>query len=232
MWTEIGYILGAYLIGSLPVLYIIGRLRGFDLRGEDMHLGLWRKVGYVEGAAGIIWDVGKGAMLPLIALLWLDFGVTVASLSGLAVLVGMMWSVFLRFEGEKGNSTGTGVAGGLLLGVHAPLALGLFFIPVAAGGFTRAALSLRKPDAPLGERFRFSGQSVVMPLGMIIGFAILPLLSWLFHSQDMILTWVFLAMFVLIIIKRLTAGLREDLKSTGDKKSILLNRMLYDRSYR
>ena len=232
MWAEVGYILGAYLLGSLPVLYIIGRLKGFDLRGEDMHLGLWRKVGYVEGATGIIWDIGKGALLPLVALLWLDLGVTVASLSALAVLIGMMWPVFLRFEGEKGNSTGTGAAGGLLLGVHAPLALGLFLIPIGAGGLTRAALSLRKPDASLGERFRFSGQSVVMPLGMITGFALLPILSWLLHSQDMILTWVFLGMFVLIVIKRLTAGLSEDLKSDGDKKSILLNRLLYDRSYR
>jgi glycerol-3-phosphate acyltransferase PlsY len=232
MWAEIGYILGAYLLGSLPVLYIIGRLKGFDLRGEDMHLGLWRKVGYVEGATGAIWDIGKGALLPLVALLWLDFGVTVASLSALAVLIGMMWPIFLRFEGEKGNSTGTGAAGGLLLGVHAPLALGLFLIPIGAGGLTRVALSLRKPDASLGERFKFSGQSVVMPLGMIIGFALLPILSWLLHSQDMILTWAFLGMFALIVIKRLTAGLSEDLKSDGDRKSILLNRLLYDRSYR
>ncbi len=231
MWAEIGYILGAYLVGSLPVLYIIGRLKGFDLRGEDMHLELWRKVGYVEGATGIIWDIGKGALLPLVALLWLDLGVTVASLSALAVLVGMMWPVFLRFEGEKGNSTGIGAAGGLLLGVPAYLAL-LFFIPIATGGFTRAALSLRKRDAALGERFKFSGQSLVMPLGMIIGFALLPILSWLFYPEHLILTWVFLAMFVLIAIKRLTAGLREDLKSAGDRKSILLNRLLYDRSYR
>jgi glycerol-3-phosphate acyltransferase PlsY len=232
MWAEIGYILGAYLLGSLPVLYFIGRLKGFDLRGEDMHLALWRKVGYVEGATGAIWDIGKGALLPLVALLWLDLGVTVASLSALAVLIGMMWPIFLRFEGEKGNSTGTGAAGGLLLGVHAPLALGLFLIPIGAGGLTRVALSLRKPDASLGERFKFSGQSVVMPLGMITGFALLPILSWLLHSQDLILTWVFLSMFALIVIKRLTAGLSEDLKSDGDRKSILLNRLLYDRSHR
>jgi glycerol-3-phosphate acyltransferase PlsY len=232
MWAEIGYILGAYLLGSLPVLYFIGRLKGFDLRGEDMHLALWRKVGYVEGATGAIWDIGKGALLPLVALLWLDLGVTVASLSALAVLIGMMWPIFLRFEGEKGNSTGTGAAGGLLLGVHAPLALGLFLIPIGAGGLTRVALSLRKPNAPLGERFKFSGQSVVMPLGMITGFALLPVLSWLLHSQELILTWVFLGMFFLIVIKRLTAGLSEDLKLDGDKKSILLNRLLYDRSHR
>jgi glycerol-3-phosphate acyltransferase PlsY len=231
MWAEIGYILGAYLVGSLPVLYIIGRLKGFDLRGEDMHLELWRKVGYVEGATGIIWDIGKGALLPLVALLWLDFGVTVASLSALAVLVGMMWPVCLRFEGEKGNSTGIGAAGGLLLGVPAYLAL-LFLIPIGTGGLTRAALSLRKRDAPLGERFKFSGQSLVMPLGMIIGFALLPILCWIFYPQHLVLTWVFLAMFVLIVIKRLTAGLREDLKSAGDRKSILLNRLLYDRSHR
>ena len=58
MLYNILYILGSYLLGSLPVLYWIGRIRGYDLRLEyDMHLALWRKVGFREGFPGIIWDV-------------------------------------------------------------------------------------------------------------------------------------------------------------------------------
>ena len=230
MWAEIGLVLGAYLLGSLPVLYFIGRLRGFDLRGQDMHMALWRKVGYVEGTIGIIWDLAKGVIAPLVA--WsLGFSTLMIALSGLAVLTGQMWPIFLRFEGEKGNSTGIGVVWGLTAALKIPLLL-LFLIPIATAAFTRLALSLRKQDVSLGERFKFSGQSLVLPLGMIIGFAILPLLTWLFHPQDLILTWACLAMFILIIIKRVTAGLRQDLASAEDKKSVLLNRILYDRSYR
>ena len=39
------------------------------------------------------------------------------------------------------------------------------------------------------------------------------------------------ALFVLIVIKRLVTGLREDLKMGGNKWSILLNRLLFDRSF-
>jgi hypothetical protein len=46
------------------------------------------------------------------------------------------------------------------------------------------------------------------------------------------MTWAFLAAFVAIIIRRLTAGLGEDLKTaTTSIRSILINRLLYDRSY-
>jgi glycerol-3-phosphate acyltransferase PlsY len=225
MWVQVVFVFAAYLFGSLPVLYFIGRLRGVDLRGEDMHQGLWRKVGYAEGLTGILWDIAKGAIPPLIAL-WLDLGLTTACLSALAMVAGQMWPVFLRFEGEGGNTTGIGAAWGLTGGLPCPGLLP-FLIPIVSGAFARLALSLRTP-----ERFKFSGQSIVMPLGMGTGFAILPLLSWCFYPQDMALTWLLLGLFLLIIIKRLTAGLREDLKSGGDKKGILLNRFLFDRSYR
>lgn len=228
MWAPVLFILGGYLLGAFPLLYLLGRLRGFELRGEDMHLSLWRKVGYAEGTVGIIWDIGKGIPLPLIALWWLDFGVTVAALSGLAVLVGQMWSVFLRFEGEKGNSTGLGVAGALVL-----KALAISLIPIATGALIRFFSSLRKRELAPSQRLKFAGQSDVVPLGMLFGYAILPIFAWVWYPQELVLTWACLAMLVLIVIKRLTEGLREDLKLAGsNKRSILLYRLLYDRSQR
>lgn len=228
MWAQALFILGSYLLGSFPMLYLLGRLKGVDLRGEDMHLSLWRKVGYVEGAAAVSWDILKGVPMPLIALWGLDFGVTVASLSGLAVLVGMMWSVFLRFEGEKGNTTALGVGGAL-----APKALAISMIPIATGVIVRVVTALAKRELPLRERIKFAHKSNAMPLGMLTGFAVLPIFAWLWYPEEMVLTWTCLAMFVLILIKRATAGLMEDLKSSrGGWKSILFNRLLYDRSHR
>ncbi len=47
--AEVSFVIGAYLLGSLPVLYWIGRARGFDLsRDEDLHQVLWREVGYAD----------------------------------------------------------------------------------------------------------------------------------------------------------------------------------------
>lgn len=69
-----------------------------------------------------------------------------------------------------------------------------------------------------------------MPLGMLLGFALFPLGSWLTNLSGKIALGC-LILFVLIVVKRLTAGLANDLKTASDKKNILLNRLLYDRSY-
>ena len=92
------FIFGAYILGSLPVLYWIGKLKGYDLRLEyDMHLALWRKVGFRYGFIGIVWDLLKGLIPPLIAR---GFGmdILVVALSGLAVVMGQMWPVFIRYS--------------------------------------------------------------------------------------------------------------------------------------
>jgi len=109
--VDVVFVAGAYLFGSLPVLYWIGLMKGFDLRQEDdMHQALWRKVGFIEGSAGVLWDIFKGPIPPLVAQFLLELDILIVGLSGLAVVAGQMWPVFLRFDsGEKGNTTGLGV---------------------------------------------------------------------------------------------------------------------------
>ena len=83
------------------------------------------------------------------------------------------------------------------------------------------------------ERLKFQGHSNVIPLGMLSGYAILPIFAWLWYPHEMVLTWACMAMLVLILIRRLTDGLRQDLKLAGNNtRSILLNKLLYDRSHR
>lgn len=228
MLDDVGIIIGAYLLGSLPVIYWIGRMRGFDLRQEyDMHLSLWRKVGFLEGFVGMLWEIFKGIIPPLIARL-LDFDILIVALSGLASAVGQMWPIFIKFnKGEKGNSTG--LATSLVI---SPTALGVALIPVAIGASMRVGSSMRESGKTTRQRFKFPGVSNSMPLGMLIGFATLPLAAWGF-DQDPEVIWTFVALSVLVIVRRLTADIKRDLQADPrpDMSSVFKNRFFYDRSY-
>jgi glycerol-3-phosphate acyltransferase PlsY len=226
--AEVFFVIGAYLLGSLPVLYWIGRARGFDLsRDEDLHQALWREVGYAEGLAGVLWDIFKGPLPPLLAWLF-NFDTVVVGLSGLAVVAGQMWPIFTRFYGkERGNTTGLGTAVAI-----DPLSLGYALIPVAIGALMRVTSSMRKLEEKATKRLKFSGKSDSMPLGMLAAFLILPLAAWGLH-EDAAIVWSFVGLFVLIVLRRLTADLKEDLGSDlhPNINSILKNRFLYDRSH-
>ena len=228
MLAEVTFIIGAYLLGSLPVLSWIGSARGFDMNlDEDLHQVLWREVGYAEGLAGVLWDVIKGPVPPLLAW-WYDFDILVIGLSGLAVTAGQMWPVFTRFYGkERGNTTGLGAALGI-----APLTLGFALIPVAIGGGIRVISSLMKADKTTAERLKLPGMSDSMPLGMLAAFAALPLIAWRL-DEDATTIWIFVALFAMIIFRRLTADLTRDLASVPRPNiaPVLMNRFLYDRSY-
>ena len=227
MWVNALLILGAYLLGAFPVVYLIGKVRGFDLsKEEDMHISLWQKVGRGEGVIGISWDVAKGAIAVIVAKEVLGFGLTTVAGVGIAVVIGEMWSIFLRFRGEKANTTGLGMAAAL-----AYQALPFILVPVALGAGIRIVPRLLNPNQSLTERLKFGGSpSLSLPLGMLIGFALLPLGCW-YLKLPMEVTLTCLALFFLIMLKRLTPGLRNDLKTTNNRKSIVLNRLLFDRSY-
>jgi len=226
MLAKIAMVLGAYLFGALPILYLLGRLRGFDLsEEEDLHSALWRKVGRFEGTLGIVWDLGKGALFVLIVG-GLDFDLPVVAMAGLAAVAGQMWPVFDRFDGEKGNTTGIGVALAL-----APKPFAMALVPILLGIITRTAPRLLVPGQSLSQRLKFgSPPSRSLPLGMALGFAVLPFASW-WLDESRTITLTYATLFLLIMFRRLTANLRRDLKGASNKTSILINRLLYDRSY-
>jgi len=227
MWDDALIILGAYLLGAFPVVYLLGRLRGFDLsKEEDMHISLWRKVGRREGFIGIAWDVVKGGVAVVIMDRCSDYGSGTVAGVGLAVVVGLMWSVFLKGRGEKANTTSLGVSAALSYE-----ALPFLFGPILMGVFIRTLPRFLAPGQSMSERLKFGGPpSLSLPLGMLFGFGLFPLGCWIM-DQPWETVMVTAVIFVLIVIKRVTAGLREDLATATNKKSILINRALYDRSY-
>jgi glycerol-3-phosphate acyltransferase PlsY len=228
MWTDTLLVLGAYLFGAFPVVYLIGRIRGHDLsKEEDMHSGLWHKVGRREGFIGIGWDVVKGCVAVVIVDRVFDFGESTVVAVGLAVIVGLMWSIFLGFRGEKGNTTSLGVASAL-----AYKALPFMFGPILVGVILRTLPRVLDSKQSGNERLKFGGPpSMSLPLGMLAGFALFPVGCW-YTNQPWETTVGGIVIFLLIVVKRITAGLGEDLKTARTSKgSILFCRTLLDRSY-
>jgi len=227
MLVNILWVVGAYLYGAVPVVYLIGRLRGVDLyQEEDMHISLWRKVGHVEGFLGMLWDVAKGAIAVLVVdrAIGLDDGVVAGV--GVAVILGEMWPVFLKFRGEKANTTGMGMAAALVY-----QAIPFLVAPIALGAAIRTAPRFFRRGQTIDERMELGGPpSLSLPLGMFFGFALFPLGCWVTDAG-----WERIAagitLFVLIMIKRLAFGLTEDIEKEGLKPSILVNRLLFDRSH-
>lgn len=228
MWTDTLLVLGAYLFGAFPVVYLIGRIRGYNLsKEEDMHSGLWHKVGHREGFIGIAWDVVKGGVAVVIVDKVLDFGQGTIVAVGLAVIAGLMWSIFLGSKGEKGNTTSLGVASAL-----AYKALPFLFGPILLGLAFRTLPRVLDSTQSRDERLKFGGPpSMSLPLGMLTGFALFPVGCW-YMDQPWETTVGGIVIFLLIVAKRLITGLWKDLKTARTSKgSILFYRTLLDRSY-
>ena len=225
-------ILGAYILGSLPYMMLLARIKGFDFSEEaDLHLSMMRKVGFIEGVTGILVDVLKG-VIPVLIGFYLDFPPAIVAAAGISALVGQMWPVFNRFDGEKGNTTGWGIAITMSSLYHAVPGL-LIGVGIVLIGFAVRTIPLFfRPGQTMKERLKFDGPpSNSLPLAMLIAFAVMPLLSWLF-DRPLHLTVTLAVMFLLIVIRRLTARISADVRNpkTGISR-ILIMRFLLDRSY-
>jgi glycerol-3-phosphate acyltransferase PlsY len=230
-WASITLLIGSYFLGGIPLQYLLGRLKGVDLGNEyDKHISLFRKVGPALGVVGVVGDIAKG-IVPVVIANLLGWDTTVAALAGLAVLVGQMWPVYNKFDGEKGNTTGIGTALAL-----APRASSVMITIIAAGAFIRTIPRLLSKEQSTSEKLKFGGPpSNSLPIGMAIGFAMFPVAttSWLgtWFAHPLSTTLVATTMFVLVMLRRATANVRKDFKSGGSKIKIILNRLLLDRGF-
>lgn len=225
MWNEAILIIGSYLLGSMPFMYLMGRMKGVDLREyEDSHIALWRQVGRFQGFMGVMLDFTKGYTVVLVARA-VGFDIGWVAFAGVAALSGQMWPIFLKFDGEKGNSIGLAMTGAL-----ASKAMLLGLVPIIIGFAVRTIPRFRKKEQSMDEKLKFGGPpSNSLPVGMAAGFAVMPLAAWgLGHQWEVIVALA--AVFVLIMLRRATAGISEDLRKTSDRGRMLINRLLYDRS--
>ena len=216
-------VIGSYFIGAFPQLLLLARLHRIEPVG-DLHHALWQKAGPGWGLFASAIDVLKG-----IGTVWLarvlGFDVGVVVLAALAATCGQMWPVFKHFDGEKGNTTGFGAAAAIAVW---PVLLCL--VPVFLAILSKGVKALRLKNVPGGQRFKTgAGQSAALPIGVAAAFLVLPLLSSLFH-EPMGVVLGFAALFVLVMIRRLTADLSKDLATTASRSKIFWSRFLLDRA--
>ena len=203
----------SYLGGSISFPYWVARLRGVDLRAVGSRkLGgsnLWKSVGPVEGVAGGLLDAAKGFVAVSVARA-LGVPLEIQLACGIAAVVGQMWPAFHRFDGGRANSAGWGFG----LAVD-PIAFLIMMLPVLA------AIAMRIAVRPRPSR--------VLPLAALLSFAVFPAVIW---EQEGTTPAVLagIAILGLIVIRRVTAGLGEDLATGAPAPRVLANRVLFDRS--
>lgn len=223
MWADIVFVIGAYAFGSIPHLQLLARLRHVELNG-DYHQDLWHRGGKLLGVAGVVGEFVKGA-LPVLVGIWLGFDIATIAIGGLAAVCGQMWPVFSKFDGEKGNSIALAMSMALV-----PKSMLVAMAPVIVAIIIRSAPRIFRKRKSNGKEPLFGGSySRALPLGMLVCFLVLPFAS-LYFGEPAIVFWCLIALFVLILIRRVTAGLHTDLESSADIGGVVMKRLLYDRS--
>jgi glycerol-3-phosphate acyltransferase PlsY len=203
-------IIGAYLLGSVPLSYLVGLSRGVDLRKHGTQQvgggNLWRTTSRTLGLMVGIFDFLKGMLMVLIAWhLGLDAGQQLAV--GLAAMVGHNWPVFLRFHGGRGVATGLGI---------------IIILPL-----------INENIAPWATIAFFAAAVIVIifthrtPVPILAGMVMLPIISAV-SDEPLAVTMGLMARTLIVIIKRLTAQPAMEARTIGTGR-LIVNRLLYDR---
>lgn len=102
---------GAYLIGGIPVGWIVGRLAGVDLRrvgtGKIGTSNLFHSVGLLPAAVVGPLQFCQGLLPVAVAVLW-GLPAWVAAGAGLAAIVGNGWPIYMKYNGGRGVASATG----------------------------------------------------------------------------------------------------------------------------
>lgn len=130
------FIIGSFLIGSIPFGVVVARMRGVDLKkvgsGNIGATNVLRTTGRLPAFLTLAGDVLKGAV-PVAVAKYLVNDLAIEGVVGLSAILGHNFSLFLRFRGGKGVATSIGV-----LLVYSPkAAVVTIFIWLAVIFFTR-----------------------------------------------------------------------------------------------
>ena len=112
--TWFSFLVAAYLVGSVPFGYLIGRMRGVDVRTVgSKNIGatnVYRTVGKKWGVLAFFCDFLKGFVPTLLAMRFGgECGAHLPVCVGFACVVGHTLTVFMRFRGGKGVATAFGM---------------------------------------------------------------------------------------------------------------------------
>lgn len=114
IWQPVLLFVGAYLLGSIPTAYLVGRLLlGGDIReygtGNVGATNLWHGGARFALVPVGLFDIAKAALPTWVTLGPLGRGYGAAVTTGLCAAIGHAWSICLGFAGGRGISTTLGM---------------------------------------------------------------------------------------------------------------------------
>lgn len=206
-------VVASYLVGSISFPWLVAWWHGIDLRAAGARkLGgsdLARVLGVRWGLVGGGLDALKGALVVLVAAA-VGLPVETRILCATAAVAGQMWPIFHELDGGRANATGWGAL--MALDVIAALIAAVPLILAVAARYTVTPRPTR-----------------IVPLASLLTFLVW---SAVIYETDHVTATVVggAAIFALVVTRRLTAGVGEDLGTGAPLIRVLLNRALFDRS--
>ncbi len=194
----------AYILGSIPFAYIIGRLRkGIDIRQVGSHnmgaMNVFYNVGFLSGLLVLLMDIGKGAAAVALAR-YLVVPFPTELIAGTMAVLGHSFPVWLKFRGGKGGAPLIGVLIFLM-----PWGLAIAF-PI----FALLTLLTRFPT-----------------LSYSLALITFPFFTWLiYHNGNYVL---YSSLMLLIPFVRYIPRIKEMRTKGGSWKHVALRRNLKDR---
>jgi acyl phosphate:glycerol-3-phosphate acyltransferase len=104
--------LGFYLIGAIPFSIIIAKLKGVNLLEVGSKnagaTNVYRNVGLPYAILAFLLDFAKGYIACYLAVIYCD-NPTFTTAAAFSVIIGHVYSPFLKFKGGKGAATALGI---------------------------------------------------------------------------------------------------------------------------
>lgn len=182
MELDWGWVLVAYLLGSVSSAIIVCRLMGLpDPRSEGSGnpgaTNVLRIGGKKAAALTLVGDMLKG-YVPVALAVWYGLSAEIIIAIGVAAFVGHLWPVFFKFEGGKGVATELGV----LFGLHPVIGLviaGIWLFIAKGLKISSLAALVAMTLAPVMVWFWTEGE-----LSWTLGVALMSLLLIIRHKSN------------------------------------------------
>ena len=200
--VDVAVLVGAYLVGSAPVAWVLGRwTRGVDLRkvgsGNPGTSNLFRNTGLGPAVLSGPLQFAQGAV-PVLVARALGADDMLLEFVAAAAVLGNGWPVWFGFNGQRCIAVASGAVAAL-----SPALLVVLLVCFAAGALGHA-----------------------IALGVLAGFALLPMAAALISGRGLALTCCF--MLAAVVMRRLE-GLGADLRRASEhERRVLLRRLFLD----
>jgi glycerol-3-phosphate acyltransferase PlsY len=202
LWEILGMCAVGYLVGGIPVGWLMVRWQryGLDVRrygsGNIGTSNVYRHAGFDIAVFVGPLQFAQG-LAPVLATRLLGFSEGVAVLVAACAVIGNGWPVYLRFNGGRGVAVATGAM--------APLTIAGFIglLMCYAWGAIRGRIAV----------------------AVVLGFAILPLVAFVFNGLTVALGAV--AILLLLLLRRLE-GLPDDARAYGHFWRLVYERLVFD----